>query len=73
MIDDLDIPPRRRELAEILHHEQGDMVAPRDPAIEIDREQTWGVCDLDIALLAQFARERRTQRLAAFHTAARPS
>src|ERR1700761_4474744 len=47
------------------------MVAPRNPAIEINRVQHGGLGDLEIALFAQFPLERRHHRLPLFDAAAR--
>src|SRR5580692_8046104 len=69
--DDLAVGLRWRNLPERAHDIERDMVTPRQPAIEIDGVKDRRFAQFDIALFAQFALQRRNQRLADFDAAAR--
>ncbi len=68
--DDFAVRLRRRDLAERAHDIERDMIAPRHAAVEIDRVQNRRLGQLDIALLAQFALQRRQKRFAVLDAAA---
>src|SRR5215467_11095859 len=71
MRDDLMIGDRRRDLAEVRHHEYRHMIAAGDPFVKEDAVQPGWRRRLDIGLLAQLANERIDQRLARLDPAPR--
>jgi hypothetical protein len=70
MRDDLVIRHRRGLLAERAHHEQDDVIAPGDAAVEVDAVQHRRPGQLDIPLLQDFAGECLEHGLAQFHPSA---
>ena len=69
--DDLMVGDRRRDLAEIAHHKERDVVAPGIAVVEKYAVQRGRTDELDIAFLAQFPRQRLRDRLAGLDPAAR--
>src|SRR5215470_3138496 len=71
MGDDLMIGDRRRDLAEVRHHEYRHVIAAGDPLVKEDAVQPGWRRGLDIGLLAQLANKRIDQRLARLNPAPR--
>ena len=71
VLGDLVVGDRRCRLPELPHHIERDVIAHRIARMEIDAVQFRRPGQFDIALLAEFARQRLEQRLARLHPAAR--
>jgi hypothetical protein len=62
---------RDSRLAERVHYEKRNVVAPGNPHVEEHAMKMRWLCQLDISLFEQLARQRLAQRLACLHPAAR--
>jgi len=58
-------------LPKIPDDEQGDVIAPRCPLVEVDTIKLRRSSDLNVAFLGQLTRQCFEKRLTCFHTAAR--